>query len=192
MQSIVEKLKSGFTSFAFLMLALLFACRNDIAEINAFADTASLPVQTSYNAEYLFTDNGKISNRLIAAQLDQYDGKENYFEASGGFNLIFYDSLQKEEARLKAKTGRYYEKEKRLLAQDSVELYNIRGEKLETSKLTFVQDSGKIFTDEYVVITLKNGSMLHGYGLESNDSFTKYKIKKPSGDFIVTEEESLK
>lgn len=175
-----------------LFVFVLVACRNDIAEINSFTDTKNLPVQTSYNAEYLFTDNGKIANRLRAAQLDQYDGKEKFFEASGGFEITFFDTMQTEEARLTALRGWFYEEERKLIARDSVELFNNRGERLETSELIFLQDSGRIFTDKYVMITLANGSVIDGFGLESNDTFTNYRIKKnPGGEINLSDEDSL-
>ena len=92
------------------------SCKNEIAEIRALTDTNRLPVQSSYNAEYILTEKGLLKNKLVAAQLDQFQGEEDYIEASGGFTMIFYDSLQHEEARLNAVRGRYDSKQKRLIA----------------------------------------------------------------------------
>jgi lipopolysaccharide export system protein LptC len=93
--------------------SLLTSCQNEISEIRAITDVNRQPVQTSYNAEYTFTEKGKASNRLIAAQIDQYQGELDYIEASGGFTMIFFDSLEKEEAKLTARTGRYTESQKK-------------------------------------------------------------------------------
>ena len=173
---------------ALVILVLAFcSCQNEISEIRAITDVNLKPVQTSYQAEYVFTERGKMSNKLIAAQIDQYDGETDYIEATGGFTMIFFDSLEREEARLSANTGRYTESEKKLIAKDQVLLTNSKGEKLETSELTFLQDSARIFTDKTVVITLSNGSMIRGKGLESNDSFTKYRIIEPTGDLYFEE-----
>lgn len=170
-----------------LTATALTACRNEISEIRAITDANNLPVQTSYNSEYIFSEKGKMENKLTATQLDQYEGERDYIEASGGFTMIFYDTLEQEEARLTAVHGRFEEKQKRMTVWEKVELLNVKGEKLETEELIFLQDSAKIYTDKYVTITSENGSVLHGQGLQSNDSFTKYKILKPHGDLYVDE-----
>jgi hypothetical protein len=66
-------------------------------------------------------------------------------------------------------------------------LTNKAGEKLETEQLIYLQDSARIVTDKQVVITLSGGTILRGRGLESNDSFTQYRIIQPTGDILVEE-----
>jgi LPS export ABC transporter protein LptC len=107
--------------------------------------------------------------------------------ASGGFTVIFYDSLQNENARLTADNGKYEESLKRLTAWGHVQLYNLQNEKLETEELIFLQDSAKIFTNKRVDIQTASGSVLHGMGMESNDRFTKYRILKPVGEITLNE-----
>ncbi len=170
-----------------LFFMLMFhSCQNEIAEIRAITDANNLPIQTSIKAEYNFSEKGKLKNKLIANQIDQFQGDENYIEASGGFTMIFFDSLEKEQARLSAQRGKYIEKEKSMKAWDNVVLMNINGEKVETEELIFKQDSNRIYTNKYVTITSKQG-ILHGNGMESNDSFTKYRIIKPIGDFLLNQ-----
>lgn len=165
------------------------SCGNDIAEIRAITDEKNLPIQTSKNAEYTYTEKGKLQNSLKAALLEQFGGDEPYIEVHQGFEMIFYDTTEQEEARLVAVNGRYSEQSKRLVAWENVQLFNIGGDMLETEELIFAQDSGKIYTDKYVKITTGDG-VIHGQGLESNDSFTKYRILKPSGELYVNESEN--
>lgn len=169
-----------------LSVCLPTSCKNEIAEIRALTDANKLPVQSSYNATYVLTEHGKIKNKLIAVQLDQYQGEEDYIEASGGFTMIFFDSLEREEARLTAMRGRYNDKEKKLVAWENVELYNIKGDKLQTEELIYDQDSSLIYTQKFVSIMMQDDT-LHGMGLQSNDSFTRYKILKPYGKFQLNE-----
>lgn len=181
----------SYLSILALACVVLASCKNEIAEINAMTDVRQLPVQTSYNAEYTYSEKGKIRNKLFAGQLDQYLGENGYLEVSNGLTFVFLDSLEREEARLTSLKGIYYEKEKRMVVTDSVELKNAVGEKLETQELTFLQDSGKIFTDKFVTIYTKD-AVFRGHGLESNDSFTKYRILKPSGEYNVQDNDTLK
>jgi LPS export ABC transporter protein LptC len=165
---------------------LLVSCRNDISEIKAITDPHNYPVQTTHQAVYTFTEHGKVKNRLEAGTLERYAGEDTYLLASGGFMIIFYDSTEAEDARLTALNGRYEEASHRLVAWDKVELWNVKGEKLETEELIFSQDSSRIYTDRFVKITTLSG-VIFGEGLESNDSFTRYRILRPTGDIYLKE-----
>ena len=173
--------------FFFVLFILLSGCQNDIKEIRAITDPRELPLQTSINVEYKLSEKGKRKNILKAAQLDQYQGDENYIIASGGYEVVFYDSLEVQEAKLTAQNGRYTEKDKKMVSTGNVVLSNRAGAKLETEEITFLLDSARIFTDKFVTITTENGSILRGKGLESNDSFTKYRILQPTGDLYLNE-----
>jgi LPS export ABC transporter protein LptC len=130
-----------------------------------------------------------MQTRLEATLLEQFalDGDEDYLLASNGFTMIFFDASEVEEARITARNGKYEEKKKLLTAWDQVVLTNKAGEKLETEQLIYLQDSARIVTDKQVVITLSGGTILRGRGLESNDSFTQYRIIQPTGDILVEE-----
>ena len=114
-------------------------------------------------------------------------GEKPYIEASGGFHMSFFDSLGGIQAEMTAKSGTYYEKEHKLIAWGDVLLFNKQGERLETSKILFEQDSSRISTDQRVKITTLDG-VLYGNGLISNENFTKYSILQPTGDVFLDEE----
>lgn len=180
----------SFICFVYLVL-MLTGCRNDIADIRAITDKNTKPVQTSYGASYTFSEKGKKQTRLEAGILEQYEveGEDDYVLAGGGFSMIFFDSLEREEARITADSGLYLEKKKSLKAWGNVLLTNVAGEKLETAELIYDQDSAHIHTEKRVKITLAGGSVLNGLGIESNDNFTRYRIIKPTGDFVVEEQQ---
>lgn len=172
-----------------LIIALIASCKNEISDIRAITDVSNLPVQTSYNAQYILSEKGQVKNKLTAAKIEQFQGDEEYVLASGGIAVMFYDSLEQEDAKLTAREGVHYAKEKRLIARDSVVLVSRKGERLETEELIFLEDSALIYTDKFVKIVTANGSTLYGNGLLSNDSFTKWQIKKPhDGQLIINEE----
>ena len=186
----IKVLKARYNFFLLsLTLTLLSACRNDIADIRAITDKNTKPVQTSYQATYTFSEKGKKQTRLQATQLEQFevDGDDDYILASQGFTMTFFDSLQREEAKIAADNGIYEEKKKSLKAWGSVVLTNAAGEMLETEELIFDQDSAHIYTDKRVKITMAGGTVLHGMGIESNDSFTRYRILQPTGDLVLEE-----
>jgi LPS export ABC transporter protein LptC len=166
----------------------IVGCRNDIEQVRAITDRNTQPVQTSYNASYTFSEKGKLQTQLQARLLEQFEaeGDEDYLLATD-FTMIFFDSNEQEDARITAQTGKYEEKKKLLTAQKNVVLTNKAGEKLETEELVYMQDSARIVTDKAVTITLSGGTVLRGKGLESNDSFTRYRILQPTGDIMIEE-----
>jgi LPS export ABC transporter protein LptC len=187
----IRRISILYSLFLLCTATVFVSCENDIAEVRAITDPRNLPVQTNINAEYRYTEDGKVKNILTAAQLDQYGGEKPYIEASGGFHMSFFDSLGGIQAEMTAKSGTYYEKEHKLIAWGDVLLFNKQGEKLETSKILFEQDSSRISTDQGVKITTMDG-VLYGKGLVSNENFTKYSILQPTGDvFLDDESESL-
>jgi LPS export ABC transporter protein LptC len=175
-----------------LMSAWLVSCRNDIEQVRAITDQNTHPVQTSHHATYSFSEKGKLQTRLEATLLEQFDleGDEDYLLASNGFTMIFFDADEKQDAQISALNGKYEEKKKLLTAWGSVVLTNKAGEKLETEELIYMQDSARIVTDKQVTITLTGGTILRGLGLESNDSFTRYRIIQPTGDIMVEENQN--
>ncbi len=172
-----------------LTIAILSSCKNKMSDIKAATDDIIVPLQTNFDAEYRYTENGELRNILKAKQIDQYGGENPYIEALGGFTMIFYDSLDVEDARLTAEHGIFDQKKNELTASKNVVLRNTEGEMLETEKLIFQQDSSRIFTDAPVKITSGSG-VFYGKGLESNSSFTRYKILEPTGDIYFEDKES--
>lgn len=146
------------------------------------------PIQTSFNADYILSEKGKVTNKFIAGKIEQFQGEQEYILATEGVSIIFYDSLEREEARLTAKQGTHYVNEKKLVAKDSVVLVSRKGEMLETEELIYLEDSAKIFSDKFVKIVTSNGSTLYGNGLISNDSFTKWQIINPHDGQLYFEE----
>jgi LPS export ABC transporter protein LptC len=149
-----------------------------------------LSVQTTYNAEYDYTEGGKLKNKLVVTQLDRYTGEDPHVKVKDGFKLFIYDSLEQVEAELSANTGIYREDELIMEAHENVILRNRAGEELHTEELIWLQDSGLVYTDKFVKI-IRNEGVLFGKGLTSNESFTKYQIKQPTGEMKI-ELDSLK
>jgi LPS export ABC transporter protein LptC len=179
-------------TFLLIPILFLFACKNDLEQVKAITDSSLQPVQSSRNAVYIFSEKGEKQSRLEANLLEQFSpkGGEEYMLASNGFRIIFFDSLEREDAHVTAKFGKFEEKKKRFTAWESVVLVNELGEKLETEELVYLVDSARITSDKQVKITMEGGTVLHGRGLESNDNFTQYRILQPSGEILLDDNQN--
>ncbi|MFM7310560.1 MAG: LPS export ABC transporter periplasmic protein LptC [Flavobacteriales bacterium] len=164
----------------------LQACNNEIAEIRAITDPNTMPLQTTLEATYYFSENGQPNTKLSAQKLEQFEGTEaDAIIASGGFKMTIYDAGAKEKAWIDGSDGKYFENAKKLVAWNGVTLTNVKGEKMQTEELIYLEDSARIYTEKPVTITTANGSVIRGKGMVSNDAFTKYKILQPNGDLMI-------
>jgi LPS export ABC transporter protein LptC len=77
-----------------------------------------------------------------------------------------------------------YPDNKILEAKNDVVVINENGEKLNTEQLFWDQKEQKITSNTFVKITRKT-EIIMGDGLESNQDFTRYKIKKIRGTLQV-------
>jgi LPS export ABC transporter protein LptC len=174
-----------------IVAGMLFSCKNDLKEIEALTQESDLPVQTTFNARYDYTEKGILKNRLIASRIDRYEGENARLEVSGGLNLLVYDSLGQLEAELSSNRGLFIEELRFMQASEDVILKNTKGEQLNTEELIWYQDSAKIVTDKFVQITRADG-VLFGKGLESDDRFQSYTIKQITGDLYLKEDSTAK
>lgn len=170
-------------SAASLFAALIFSCQNEsdnIAEITGFSDSLK-PTEVSLNTDILLSDSAMLQIKVKTPKLLRYSDIENpYVEFPDGLTLYIYDSLGEIESSLTANYGINYTQEKRVVVKNNVIVNNNRNETLNTEQLTWIRSEKRIFTEEYVKITTPD-EIIYGDGLESNESFTKYRIKNIKG-----------
>ena len=165
------------------------SCQTDIQTINQVASRQKLPSETMLDAEILYSDSGKVKMKLTGPHLDTYSGDKPYIEFPKGVNVLFYDDSMKVNSRLKADYGIRYEKEGKMEVKRNVEVVNIKNEKLNTEDLIWEEAKDKIYTDAFVKITTKD-EVMYGDGLESNQDFTKYRIKNIKGTINLQNEDA--
>jgi LPS export ABC transporter protein LptC len=174
------------------MAALLLvpvACNSDQPQyVHKFKDRATVPGEFTDSVTMLISDSGVIRYRVIsevrkiydkAAEPYSYYPKKVYFEK-------FNDSL-KTESMVSSDTAKYYYRRKLWELRKNVKIINLKGDKFETSLLYWDELSRRIYSDSFIRIE-QGGQVMMGYGFESNDQMTVYRIKKPTGDIPVDPE----
>lgn len=169
------------------MTGIFFSCHkpNEVARL---IQEENLPFQTTYDGEYVFTENAKVRNIIQAGKLEHFTKDSSYILISLGLELEIFNRGEQKEGILTAKKGTYYEKSKIMWAEDSVEFRNLEGEVLKTEKLIWDEEREEIYTDLPVQI-LRQNDTLWGDGMTSNESFTNYSILNPRGSIFVKEGE---
>lgn len=176
---------------ALLVAGMLFSCgANDLDEVNRVTAADNSAIEISKDVEMVYTDSGLVRARLNSPEVQRFAGEEEQLYAPKGVNVSFFDSIGRENSHLYAQRGTFYEKERYVELEDSVVVTNSAGERLNTEFLVWVQDSG-FYTDKFVKIT-REKTIIYGDGLEADEGFSKYTIKKPRGiTYLSTKEEEL-
>ncbi len=167
---------------------LFFSCKNDIEVINTLTRVIDLPTESIYHVESIYSDSAKIQIRIKAAELRRYgNASEPYMEFPQGIEVLFYDDQANVSSQLTANFAIYHEMQKLWEARDSVVAINVNGELLNTDLLFWDEEKGLIYSTRFVKITTSD-EVLFGEGLEANQDFTDWVIKKPKGTFYLEEE----
>lgn len=167
---------------------LVFACANDLEEINRVTSRENLPAQTILGNDITYTDSTVIQFNIKAGRIDRFPGEEPRDEFSEGVAVVSYHPDGSVKSRINAENATYFPEKKIMIARDSVTLLNDEGKKLNTELLTWDESLGKIYTDKFVRITTPT-EILFGDGLDAEQDFSRYEIKNIKGRIKVNDNE---
>jgi LPS export ABC transporter protein LptC len=173
----------------FFLLASLTSCENDMQTVKDVTMRPDLPIRTAHNTEILYSDSAHVKVKLTAPLLDQYIGDNPRIVMPKGVNVSFYNDSLVVTTHLTADSAIRLEKQGVMEAYRKVVVVNRKGEKLHTEKLIWDEKRRIIYTDKHVLINTADDDILEGEGLEANEDFTNYKIKRPTGDKSVDEDD---
>jgi LPS export ABC transporter protein LptC len=175
------------TSF---LLFTIVSCTNDLKDVMALPRNKLSPSQIGDSVTMLYTDSAQLKIMLKANRMLMFNKNvsEPFTVLPKGVFVTFFDEDEKVSATLKANYGVRYDLSRRMQARYAVEVVNRNGEKLETEKLIWDEAKKKIYTDAFVKITTGK-QVIMGNGMESNQDFTKYEIKKVTGQIQLKDDE---
>ena len=176
--------------FAF---GILCSCENSMDDIAALMNEEEIPVSVGRNVEIIYSEKSAVKIQITAPLMEEYGSEEDkYMEMTEGIKVLFYDSLLNVASTLTANYAIHRVSENIMEAKDDVVVVNDKGEILNTEHLIWLEDSAKIYSDEFVKISTED-EIIIGEGMEANQDFTKWKIHKIKGVINVKEEsDSLK
>jgi LPS export ABC transporter protein LptC len=176
-----------------LAFGILCSCENDVTEIESLTNNKKAPISEGKNVEFIYSEKANVKIKITAPLMEEYGEEENkYMEMTDGIKVLFYDSLKKVASTLTSNYAIHRVSKNIMEAKDDVVVVNDKGEVLNTEHLIWMEDSSKIYTEEFVKITTKD-EIIMGEGMEANQDFTKWKIHKIKGTINIKEEsDSLK
>lgn len=178
---VCEKGPSFLVALCMAVLILLpSACSSDKKNfLPNFKDRTDVPGMFTDSVTTMISDSGRIRYRIFTEVWKVYDkAKDPYWFFPQKIYLERYNDSMKVESLVRSDTARYYSNRKLWELKKNVKLINLKGETFETSFLCWDQMQQRIYSDSFIRIEQQN-QVITGYGFESNETLTKYKIFKP-------------
>jgi len=152
----------------------------------------TMPTMYAREVTIAESESGRIKYNLTAPLLKRYETKQGAtIKFPSGFRVVFYDSLQPDKIRteITADYGINNESKKIMEARSNVVVVNhLKGEKLNTELLIWDQNTKKVYSEKFVTITTPD-KILYGEGMEADEKFERWTIKKPRGEMYINEDQ---
>jgi len=178
-------------TFEVIVILFFVACSGNKPKLvdDVVVDRTQVPRLKVDSVTTLVSDSGVTRYRITAPKWYVYDrAAEPYWDFPEGLHFDRFDPFYNVDAQIDCKRARFYEVKKLWVLNDSVKAINLQGEKFETQELAWNQQTEIIYSDSLVIITQKDKRII-GLGFESNQTMTRYTIRKPQGIIPIDSEE---
>lgn len=164
------------------------ACRDEEKPVIAGKiDPEKFPTMKTLDVSTLISDSGITRYKVTAPIWLVFDeAKTPQWQFPKGIHLEKYDDFFRRDATVDADRATYF-KEKQLWRLDGyVRIANIANEKFLTPQLYWDQRRQKLYSDSFIHIE-KSDRTIEGYGFESNEQMTDYRVRNVSGIFPASQ-----
>lgn len=134
-----------------------------------------IPDQILYQSNILLSERGVKKVLIESDYLEKYSSKDSTIMA--GIEATFFDSLGQITSTLVSDSGIIRENSKRLEVWGNVKVVSNNGVTLEADSLFWDQERDSVTTESFVRITHR-GNVQTGYGLQSDNSLTNFRIMR--------------
>ena len=183
--------KKGIGIVFLLFFVISCSSNEEKAEkIAAVSDRTKIPRLHATEITTVISDSGITRYRISAPRWDIYDrAMPPYWEFPKGIHLERFDQTLKVDANIHSLYAKFNENEQIWELRGKVRAINLQGELFETEKLFWNQRLESFYSDTLIKITQAT-RIITGIGFESNQTMSKYMIKRPEGIFPVNDKES--
>lgn len=158
----------------------LVSCKNDLETVKAISNFEGKPTETMDNFRLTYSEGGVYKMVVSAPNLERYSMRKPIVsEFKKGIEVNTFNEAGKRIASITAKYAIYHEDQHLWEARGNVVGRNDKGETLYTEKLFWNESTRRISTNVFVKVIGANGLPSTGEGLDADDRFQSYSIKKP-------------
>jgi LPS export ABC transporter protein LptC len=171
-----------------LMLVSFGSCGKKAESVDLVFSKETSHTMRATDVSSLISDSGVTRYRLIASEWLIYsEASEPYWYFPSGIYVEKFDSTFHAEGSVEADTAYYYTNRSEWVLLKNVKIANLQGEKFDSEKVIWDQKNERIHSDEFIRIEQKD-KIITGYGFESNQEMTRYRIFNPQGIFPIPKE----
>lgn len=163
-----------------VMLLFLVSCKDKNENLVAITyDPEVVPSMVTESFTTLISDSGVTKYKLIADKWEVFDkAKEPFQYFPSGIYFERFTPDFEIEATVIADTAWYYTEKELWYLKSNVRVKNMQGDEFDSEELYWDGKKGRVYSDSYIEI--RRGEMrTKGYGFESNETMTNYKIIRP-------------
>ena len=180
MRNLYSLSKKIVVVFAVAGAAFLVSCTSDIETVKAISNFEGKPTETMENFKMTYSEGGHYKMEVSAPIVQRYSLRNPVVsEFRQGINVVTYDQAGKRVASITSKYAIYHEDQQLWEARGNVVGKNDKGETLYTEKLFWNQNTGRISSNVFVKVVKADGSESTGEGIDADQKFQNYNIKKP-------------
>lgn len=167
------------------MLLFFISCKDKNENLVAFQyDSETVPSLITDTVNTFISEEGQTRVKLVADVWMVFDkAKEPYWFFPEGIYVERYDSLFNVEATVVADTAWNYTAKNLWKLRGNVRLENKEGNEFESEEFFWDQENKRFYSDKYIEIK-RNDTKVKGYGFESNQEMTEYRILRPHDGVI--------
>jgi len=176
-----KKLWNPYFSLCFLCFMMLFcACEEDRKDVKK--QEYKGPISEVYGINMAYTDSAKLVVKMSTeAQLTMANEDKKYPKE---VRIFFFDKLGNNTTKLRGDSAVYVHSSNLYRIMGRVQINNqVKNEVLETDELYWNPNTKKIYSDKPVDIKTPEQT-IHGIGMDSNQDFTQYTIRRISNSQV--------
>ncbi|MFK8058035.1 MAG: LPS export ABC transporter periplasmic protein LptC [Saprospiraceae bacterium] len=167
--------------FLVSVVSLLSACENDPSVVAAMFADQRPDAEIISGFQTIYSDSAQIKIRISGDLMLRYQEDGQFIQQfPEGLFVEFFDDQGNITSTLASKYGIRNEAEESVLVQDSVVWQATRGDRLDTDELVWEAKNEKIYSDKFVRV-LQGDKIITGVGFESNQDFTRSKVRAIQG-----------
>ena len=156
---------------------LLVSCEDDKKVVKK--EEYKGPISEVYGINMTYSDSAKLVVRMTTDVQLTMASEDKIFPKE--IRVLFFDKFGNYTTKLRGDSARFIRAKNLYRVMGRVQIDNqVKHEVLETPELFWSPDTKKIYTDKQVDIKTPD-QVLHGMGMDSNQDFTDYTIRKVTG-----------
>ncbi len=151
------------------------------------ADHDATPTMMTTDVSTLISDSGYTRYHITSPLWLMYENlQEPYWKFPDGLFLEKYDNDMRTDATIRCDSAIYLSQRRIWQLDGNVRMRNTAGDRFLTQQLFWDQQKHQVYSDSFIHIERSN-RIIEGFGFQSNEQMTSYRVNKPSGIFPVPE-----